>query len=87
MPTIGWLRAMAPAEPKKPASPTVKMPPSAATSHAPFPEGVGAPPTIGSFRPSMAPVTADPVTVDPTTAAVLDAGSIGSMSRPSEVSS
>ena len=32
MPTIGWLRWMAPIEPKNGASPKVKMPPSAATS-------------------------------------------------------
>src|SRR5437899_2738569 len=35
MPTMGWLRCVPPAEPKKPALPKVKMPPSAATNRYP----------------------------------------------------
>ena len=39
MPTMGWLRAMAPVEPWNPASPKEKMPPSDATNWYPLPDG------------------------------------------------
>src|SRR2546429_240973 len=50
MPTIGLLSESAPVEPKKPASPKAKMPPSDATSQYPLPVGVAASPTIGRLR-------------------------------------
>jgi hypothetical protein len=55
MPTIGWLSRMSPVDPKKAASPNVKMPPSDATSQYPRPVGVDAMPTIG-WLSRMSPV-------------------------------
>ena len=55
MPTTGSGRFALPAEPSKPASPKVKMPPSAATSQYPLPSGVAAMPTIGALS-TMLPV-------------------------------
>ncbi len=55
IPTMGWLRRIAPVEPKNRASPKAKMPPSEATSQYPPPPRVGAMPTIGWFSLS-APV-------------------------------
>src|SRR5581483_371096 len=48
--TIGWLRRVPPIEPKNPASPKAKTPPSAATSQYPPPDGAAAIPTIGWLR-------------------------------------
>ena len=47
MPMIGWFSLMAPVDPKKPASPKVKIPPSLATSQYPLPSDVAAIPTMG----------------------------------------
>jgi hypothetical protein len=44
---------MAPVDPKKPASPNVKMPPSSATIQYPPPERVAAMPTIGLARGTL----------------------------------
>ncbi len=55
MPTTGWLRWMAPVEPKKAASPKAKTPPSRATVQYPPPSDVPAIPTTGWLR-RMAPV-------------------------------
>src|SRR2546422_10208997 len=57
MPMIGWLRRMAPVEPKKAASPKAKTPPSVAVSQYPSPEGVASMATIGwlSRRPASEP--------------------------------
>jgi hypothetical protein len=62
MPTIGWLSRMLPVDPKKPALPKAKTPPSAAVSQypvpgpvVPVPGGTAAMPTIGWLR-AMAPV-------------------------------
>ena len=54
MGTLSW---RAPVDPKNPASPKAKTPPSAATSQYPPPDGVAAMPTIGalSTRPLMFP--------------------------------
>ena len=54
---MGALSRRAPVEPKKPASPKLKMPPSEATSQYPLPECVAASPTIGELRarPLMLP--------------------------------
>ncbi len=46
---MGWLRRTAPVEPKKRASPKVKIPPSDATSQYPAASGVKVMPTIGAF--------------------------------------
>ena len=46
---MGWLRCVAPVEPKKPAFPKEKMPPSEATSQYPPPSGVEATVTMGLF--------------------------------------
>ena len=48
--TIGAFRCRAPVEPKKRASPNVKIPPSAATSQYPCPEGVAVMPTTGADK-------------------------------------
>src|SRR3954453_8867908 len=50
MPTIGEVRRMAPADPRKRASPKAKIPPSEETSQYPLPVGVGAISTIGVLR-------------------------------------
>ncbi len=57
MPTMGALSAWPPREPKKPASPKSKMPPSEATSQYPPPSGLAAMPTIGALSgvPPMEP--------------------------------
>ena len=47
MPTMGLLSLMLPADPKNPASPKLKTPPSEATAQYPLPSGVFAPPTMG----------------------------------------
>ncbi len=52
---MGELRRMSPVEPRKDASPKLKMPPSDATSQYPAPDGVAAMPTMGWLRRS-APV-------------------------------
>ncbi len=44
---MGWFRWMLPVEPKKPASPKEKIPPSEATSQYPPSSWVGVMPTIG----------------------------------------
>ena len=46
---MGLFRRSDPVEPKKPASPKLKMPPSEATSQYPPPSGVAAMPTIGEL--------------------------------------
>ncbi len=57
MPSTGALRRSAPVDPKKRASPKLKIPPSPATSQYPLPDGVAAMPTIGAFsgRPCIDP--------------------------------
>ena len=57
MPTMGALRCMPPVEPKNEASPKLKMPPSAATSQYPCPDGVAAMLTTGALSavPLMLP--------------------------------
>ena len=55
MPTIGLFRCWPPMEPKKPASPKLKMPPSDATSQYPLVLGVTPMPTTGWLR-RMLPV-------------------------------
>ena len=57
MPTIGWLRRMPPVDPRKRASPKLKMPPSVATSQYPLPDGVAAMSTTARFNTMRA---ADP---------------------------
>src|SRR5450756_1500994 len=52
MPTIGAFRGLPPIDPKKLASPYVKMPPSVASVQYPPPSGVLDMPTIGAFRPT-----------------------------------
>ena len=42
MPTMGWLRRLPPIDPKNPASPKVKTPPSIPAIHAPAPLAVDA---------------------------------------------
>ena len=49
MPTIGLLRWMPPADPKNPADPKLKMPPSDATSQYPPSLPLCAMPTMGLF--------------------------------------
>ena len=48
--TMGRLRVMLPVEPKNPASPKAKMPPSEATSQYPLSSGVAAIETMGRLR-------------------------------------
>ena len=50
MATTGWLSLIEPAEPKKVASPKLKMPPSDAAIQYPAPLGVAAMPMMGLFR-------------------------------------
>ena len=54
MPTTGLLSTRDPVEPKKPASPKEKIPPSAASSKYPRPSGVGAMPTTLWLRGVLA---------------------------------
>ena len=49
MATMGWFSLIDPVEPKNPASPKAKMPPSEATSQYPPLSGVAAMATIGLF--------------------------------------
>ena len=49
MPTMGLLRLMPPADPKNPADPKLKMPPSDATSQYPPSLPLCAMPTMGLF--------------------------------------
>ena len=57
MPTIGGFSCRPPMEPRKGASPKLKMPPSDATSQYPLPSGVAAMPTMGALSglPPMDP--------------------------------
>jgi len=67
MPTIGWSSAVAPVEPKKPASPKLKIPPSAATSQYPVSRATVSgralerPPGVSTVTP-VAPPMADGTT-------------------------
>jgi hypothetical protein len=62
MPTMGLFRCMAPVDPKKGASPKLKMPPSAATNQYPAPSGEDSMPTMGllSFCPGLSTAGTEP---------------------------
>src|SRR5581483_9099461 len=63
MPTIGWLSRLPPIEPKKPASPKAKTPPSMPASHSPAPPAVAAAAVIRCESLTVTPGKAGAVVV------------------------